>query len=469
MSQSQNARISLIFVVLSCSPYQSTLSDCAIREDFREFKKLILEKQMAESKAVSYTEYYQDKLQEGRVEQWNPADSLDVDQLQLPDYLQLAHNHIGAEKRTVQTFWRDVLQKHKVIPSLQNGFEVAHLGTKVPDIAFYKEGIARPGAADFVAAGDCKGSSWTGTSSAELGQMLLYLHRMLDAQPVRKVGYGFVTNNQIIVLVKGYRSRASPFLVRWCISNVLDFDHGMKLWRQIVQEDTGYSEPPVVGGFPLNVQQTLRPGGTCRAFAATYRGEAVVAKLYSSAVVAQDNAARTERAGEATLGATTGANSLAHIPRVVATEKCWSLITPKGQPMTRDGLTKIHVQRLVSTLQIIHAADIIHRDVRMSNIFYLTDQDVLLNDWGSSVVANESTMYAGSPEPHIYPGIAPHDLYDPLPKHDLYSLVSSVAQLLLPGANTESRRELFAEAFQSVEACDYEGVKQGIVKRMRGL
>ncbi len=235
-----------------------------------------------------------------------------------------------------------------------------------------------------------------------------------------------------------------------------------------MQEDTGYSEPPVVGGFPVNVQQTLRPGGTCRAFTATYRGEEVVAKLYSSAVVAQDSAARTERAGEATLGATTGANSLARIPRVVATEKCWSLITPKGQPMTMDRLTKTHVQRLVSTLQIIHAADIIHRDVRMSNIFYLTDQDVLLNDWGSSVVANERALYAGSPEPHVYPGIAVSDLYAPLPKHDLYSLVSSVAQLLLGAVNTESRRELFAEAFQSVETCDYEGVKLGIVKHMRG-
>lgn len=438
----------------------------ASQEDVRELKMLILEREMAESRAVSYSEYYQEKLRQGRVEQWNPVESFDADELQLPNFLRTACDYTGSEK-TVQSFWRGILQQHKIISSLQNGFEIAHLGTKIPDIAFFREGIATPGAADFVAAGDCKGSSWTGTSSAEFGQMLLYLHRMLDCQPVREVGYGFLTNNEIIVLVKAYMSSPYPFHIRWCISNVLNFDHGMKLWIQIMKDNNGYSGPPSVFGYPITVQRPLRPGGTCRAFAATYCGKVVVANLYLSAAVAADNASRTRKASQVTLGATSSANSLARIPHVVATENCWSLITPRGEPMTRDILTKIHVQHLVSTLQIIHAAGIIHRDVRISNIFYLTDRNVLLNDWGSSVVANERTMYAGSPKPHIHPEIALTDLYDPHPKHDLYSLVSSVAQLLLPGANTRSRRDLFTEAFQSAEACDYEGVYQGIAKCMK--
>ena len=62
-------------------------------------------------------------------------------------------------------------------------------------------------------------------------------------------------------------------------SSVLAFEHDMKLWLQLMQEDTGYHQPHTVSGYPMSFDQTLRPGGTCRAFGATYRGAAVVAKL----------------------------------------------------------------------------------------------------------------------------------------------------------------------------------------------
>ena len=95
-------------------------------------------------------------------------------------------------------------------------------------------------------------------------------------------------------------------------------------------------------------------------------------------------------------------------------------------------ITKIHVQRLVHTLKVVHDTGIIHRDVCVANIFYLSDEQILLNDWGSRVPVNETTLYAGSPEPHIHPEI-------PLPsaRHDLYSFASSFARL-----NNESRKYL---------------------------
>ena len=235
-----------------------------------------------------------------------------------------------------------------------------------------------------------------------------YVHRMLDAQPMRQFSYGFITNNQIVVLIKGYRCSESPHVVRWCVSSVLAFDVGMKLWLQMMREDTGYHRPPVLQGFPISFSQTLRPGGTCRAFGAAYRGALVVAKLYEDDASATENATRTMKAFNTVSlpgGDSSRTGTFAQVPRVVITEGRWSLITPKGTPLTRQSITKIHVEQLVNTLKLVHDDGIIHRDVRVSNIFYLSDKQVLLNDWGASVSKNVTTLYAGAPSPHIHPEI----------------------------------------------------------------
>jgi hypothetical protein len=441
-------------------------------EELRALKKLIIEKTVDSSRAVSYSEYYQEKLQEGRVEMWQPTPeqpSWDPSLVQLDCCLAQATSHVGSEKSVVKPFWKSVLHQHKILPEWNSGYEIAHLGTKVPDISFFAQGTAKPVATEFVAVGDCKGSNWSGTSSSEKGQILLYLHRMLDAQPERQFGYGFMTNNKVIILIKGYRSSESPFLVRWCISSVLSFEQGMKVWLQLMREDSGYVGPAVVDGYPITFHETLRPGGTCRAFGAKYRGKLVVAKLYSDEATASDNASRTNRAAFIVLQASQSTTTnLATVPTVVVTGGNWLLIEPKGTPLKTWLLTKTHIDRLVNTLQVVHAAGIIHRDVRVSNIFFLTHENVLLNDWGSSVTVDEgATLYAGAPEPHIHPQIPLTELYQPSPQHDLYSLVSSIAQLLLPGANTESRKQLLHEAFEAADTCDYGGVCLGVQRHMR--
>ena len=290
-----------------------------------------------------------------------------------------------------------------------------------------------------------------------------YVHRMLDTQPKRQFAYGFVTNNRIVVLVKGYRSEDHPYVVRWYQSSVLAFEHGMKLLLQLMHEDNGYHPPPTVRGFPISFHQTLRPGETCRAYGANYRGASVVAKLYVDAASATDNASRTMRAAEIVSNAARSRTmTLAQVPNVVATEGNWCLITPKGTRLTWENITKVHIDRLVHTLKAVHTSGIIHRDARVSNILYLSDDQVLLNDWGSSVPANETTLYAGAPEPHIHPSIPLADMYQPSACHDLYSLVSSLAQLLMPGVNTTSRSTLFKEAFNAANACNYKSVCESI-------
>jgi Protein kinase domain len=431
--------------------------------EFKDLKKQFVEIKAKDSRAVSYSNYYDEKLGEDRIEVWTPK--LKDTKVRLPDYLQIATQNTGSEKTRVKPFWSGLLKRHTIAPKFQCAYEAAYLGPKIPDIAIFSKGVTTPLASDFVAAGDCKGDTWTGRSSTEKGQIMLYLHRMLDAQPIRQFGYGFVTNNHSLVLVKGYRGQDAPFIVRWCISSVLNFNYGMKLWLQLMREDTGYRSPPVVGNFPVTLKDTLRPGGTCRAFLASYRGKSVVAKLYDSEEVADENAALTKRA--AAVVAQADGTRFAAIPEVVVTGEKWCLISPKGTPLTRENFAKVHVENLVNTLQVIHEAGIIHRDVRVSNIFCLDEKQVLLNDWGSSAtIGGEPFSYAGAPEPHIHPQIPLADMYDPAAKHDLYAMVSSVAQLLAPGVNIEARRLMFKEAFDAAEDCEYADVASKLMGYM---
>ena len=101
------------------------------------------------------------------------------------------------------------------------------------------------------------------------------------------------------------------------------------------------------------------------------------------------------------------------------------------------------------------------------NIFYLNTEQVLLNDWGSSVTTGEAVLYAGAPEPHIHPEIEMTDLYSPVAKHDLHALVSSFVLLLSPGVNVGSRKLLFKEAFEAAETCDYAGIALNLTSHMK--
>jgi hypothetical protein len=120
----------------------------------------------------------------------------------------------GGEKETVKPFWKSILEseENKLVSTFSNGYEVGYLGPNIPNVAFYPFTVVRPTASEYVGFGDCKGSKWSGASAAEKGQIMQYGHRILHAQP--------------------QRSHA---------------------------------------GSPLVICRPLRPGGTCRAFAAIYR------------------------------------------------------------------------------------------------------------------------------------------------------------------------------------------------------
>ena len=152
------------------------------------------------------------------------------------------------------------------------------------------------------------------------------------------------------------------------------------------------------------------------------------------------------------------------IPTVQGYEGKWLVLTPVGIPFTFNTIRQDHIRSLVSALKIVHAAGVIHRDVRFANIFHLTtDDSVLLNDWGSSIQSESLEMVAGCPDQWAHPDIIGVTEAIPHPKHDLYSLISSFGDLIAPGLSPVRRKLLLREAYQAAETCDYGQVTDRLV------
>ena len=288
---------------------------------------------------------------------------------------------------------------------------------------------------------------------------MLYAHRILDANPLRVHVYGFITNNERVVLIKGHRQQQRPFAVFWDITSVLRFEYGMKVFLHLLESDNGYTLPPTIQNSIVTFK--LRTGGSCRAFIAEYDSREVVAKLYTDAQIASDHASKIQQAGEI-LQKSTSDISTALIPSLVAAQAPWVLITPVGFAFTALTLRLQHLEMILQTLKIVHASNIVHRDVRFSNILQLEDSGkVLLNDWGSSTEGGVLQMVQGCPEPWCHPDLVGVSEVVPAAKHDLYSLVSTAADLLSPGLSAEIHRVVFAEAFRAADATDHDGVARG--------
>ena len=416
---------------------------------------------MKDSFAVSYSNYYDEKKKEYRVnENWRTQES----QNNLREDLLAAEHATGPEKKKVKPFWQKFMEddEKSIIPGIKNGYETANLGPKTPDICFYKTHVEcdAPTAESFVAAGDCKGEGWKGTSGAEKGQIMLYLHKMLEAQPNREHAYGFVTNNKSFILVKATRAIVSPFQVIWSISEVLDYRNGMQLFVDFMERDNGYRPNPQFNDNPVSIDKQLRPGGTCRAYVGRFRGKVVVAKVYSSAELAGKNYSNINTINNALASSNEGG---AVLPNSCGLSQNWLLVEPKGEPFSETSFSGLHLESVLVTLRGTHEKGYVHRDVRMANMFDLGGGKVLLNDWGSLVRANMQTPYEGCPEPFMHPSLHGQEGKSvPLPSHDLYSLVYSIAKLVAPGLNANAIKTVFMDSFAAAEELNYAGVRQSL-------
>jgi hypothetical protein len=109
----------------------------------------------------------------------------------------------------------------------------------------------------------------------------------------------------------------------------------------------------------------------------------MVAKLYAGSDKSREDASKIDRIRVAITGASSVSPELrAETPTVLATEGDWLLLSPLGTRFTATTFKLRHTEMLLRLLQSAHQANIIHRDVRFAKKNLLSNDQVLLNDWG---------------------------------------------------------------------------------------
>jgi len=233
----------------------------------------------------------------------------------------------------------------------------------------------------------------------------------------------------------------------------------MKAVLYFLEFNNGFIPPPSVNSKPLTIKKFLGSGVSCRAFAAVYDGQDVVAKLFSD----ERKVAYEQANLEFIKGMQSGK---AIVPTFIASEKPWMIVTPLGQhfqqPIDFDA-----AKDLINLLRKLHTEKKkAHWDVRYSNIFRLKDNRVLLNDWGSAVDLGTGALIQGCPDPFRHPDLAAaakHHLPIAIPSgaHDLYSLVESIR---LKAGISESN-ETYKEVLSAAKSENYDGC----IKALRNL
>ena len=184
----------------------------------------------------------------------------------------------------------------------------------------------------------------------------------------------------------------------------------------------------------ISIGRVLGRGRFCTAFESTLASVAssgsVVAKVFHSC---HDSVMKCEKDVLITLAQ----HNVGNVPRYEADEKssCGNfnvlVVSPLGEVVLpiRGGSRTVgeHWATLVMTLQRTHGLGIAHRDVKPGNIF-VTEDRIILNDWGSSCKINERTRWVGT---RGYSEEADEDgCHTPTAVGDLKALLRSVYSMM---------------------------------------
>ncbi len=137
-----------------------------------------------------------------------------------------------------------------------------------------------------------------------------------------------------------------------------------------------------------------------------------------------------------------------------------------------------YVQRAAEALEVVHAAELLHRDIKPDNLMVSPDGRVVLLDFGTA-----REFSAGQTQRHsvlITPGYAPLEQYAQQAQHgpytDVYALAATTYHLLtgvLPVAATDRAAGVELPPLQQlrpeVSAAVAEAVMAGLAMRARGV
>jgi len=224
---------------------------------------------------------------------------------------------------------------------------------------------------------------------AHVRQVTNYLDVVLRHQPSRPWIYGVLTNGQHCCVIKAFRvgSVAATFAI---VYNG-DYDAGQWIAWLLTQtrQVLGYGTTANIDIPGCNEPLTLLGGGQfCLGYSTIVAGEQVVVKYYPDAVRAEH-----ERRMYKKLRGVPGTTQL-HATQVASSQKDaphYVVVTPRGHHFdTADyKMTQAHAEMLVTALRSMHELGVCHRDVCDANVFWVSPDAAVINDFSHAEVLND--------------------------------------------------------------------------------
>ncbi len=265
-----------------------------------------------------------------------------------------------------------------------------------PDCVLISKGGYAPSAITIIGTIEKKSGSSHEFSPENKQQVMDYNHALLIKQTTRRQVFSILHNAKYVVLIKSERFGGTDSELRRVKHKIsgacaIHEDAGQSLLKKFFSmtvEQHGY-EVPNIPGFKL--KDVLGQGSTSTAYCITRTSDSrdFVAKVYH-----RKEQAQADMEHEAYILKLL--QPVKHVPILVETTSATIgsctvpclVLSPVGlhmQPPStslRRSLTPTDINMIIDVLQQAHCNDIIHRDVRLANLYLIQDGGVLVNDWG---------------------------------------------------------------------------------------
>ena len=348
---------------------------------------------------------------------------------------------VGDEKVVVQPFWSNKIEELNqhladVNPVVRfydsHGSRILPNSGQSPDIVVLTAG-GNPTCINIVIIGELKGKG--NMNDGASGQIEDYLGELLKSQCFRDKAYGFLTDNISLQVVLAERMTTGDIMYTWCCDEKWNGGNANHILSSLVSlslEDLFYTKPVVkVNGQEIALVDTLGRGLSGIVYGGNLNGKSIVVKVPKTTERLDKEErvlAALERGGVKSVpllyGGGTDEDNRALLMTPVAKHFAHRE-EPNGVEMA-----SCHIRQIVQALYGAHKLGYIHRDVRYSNIFAVSEEEALLSDWGSAWFKGEPTStYEGviiEASDRILDNLTKKTEFVPLPADDLHALARTV-------------------------------------------
>ncbi|RIA81716.1 kinase-like domain-containing protein [Glomus cerebriforme] len=292
-----------------------------------------------------------------------------------------------------------------------------------------------------------------GFSDEEKGQLVDYLHILIEQQPLRRFFAIFLSDGTYLYVIAFDRNTSQYQEYQ------TDFITGLRLFHTLIYRNSGYVKicGPTSIDFvipatssrtrtiKIRLERFLGEGSSSKVYRINWNGSPTTIKIISDV---------NNLKHEAQMLRGLKNRNFTNVPILIANDDNHLVIQPVCKQFRNDFINNFqaqHCKELLNLLKRTHSFGLYHRDVRPSNIMLDTgNNSLVLVDWGSAVYNpdNMTVPYKGTTT-YASPSILDNDMgnYVPKPADDLHSFVRTMYVL----RNPQKKPDLASSSVQAIK------------------